>query len=105
MDALYTRLLTSVFNDISAPLLVAGCRSLGVISKILTASLWRDVENKSQIFDMNDKLAAIIDFLNETKDNSSDVIRGKLLPFPEIFMDESDRVMQNLFKLDEYYYI
>jgi len=82
-------------------LLLAGCRALGIISKTVTAPLWRDIESKSHISDMNDKLEALSDFLNSAKDDSSEVLQGKFSPFPDVFMNHDDLVMQNLFKPNE----
>ena len=74
-------LLVSVLNDIRNPLLIAGCRSLGIISKTVTGPLWRDIESKTHIFDINDKLSALHSFLLEVKDDSFQVLllAGKCL--------------------------
>ena len=38
------QLLKAVFSDIQVPEFVAGCRALGLISKIITGPFWRVVE-------------------------------------------------------------
>ncbi|CAC5401263.1 unnamed protein product [Mytilus coruscus] len=96
------RLLSSVYQDICNPLLVAGSRALGIISKIITGPLWRNIECKTHILDINDTLTALRSFLAEAKDDCSEVVTGKHLPFPEESCKiENDIVMAELFKPDE----
>ncbi|CAC5359984.1 unnamed protein product [Mytilus coruscus] len=96
------RLLSSVYQDICNPLLVAGSRALGIISKIITGPLWRNIECKTHILDINDTLTALCSFLAEAKDDCSEVVTGKHLPFPEESCKiENDIVMGELFKPDE----
>ncbi|CAC5405073.1 unnamed protein product [Mytilus coruscus] len=83
-------------------LLVAGSRALGIISKIITGPLWRNIECKTHILDINDTLTALRSFLAEAKDDCSEVVTGKHLPFPEESCKiENDIVMAELFKPDE----
>jgi len=84
------KLLSSVFHDISNPLFVAGCRALGIISKIETAPLWRDIECKTHIFDINDKLTALRSLLAEAKDDFRS-FNWKMFPVPRSY-DESRRL-------------
>lgn len=96
------RLLSSVYQDICNPLLVAGSRALGIISKIITGPLWRNIECKTHILDINDTLTGLRSFLAEAKDDCSEVVTGKHLPFPEESCKiENDIVMAELFKPDE----
>ena len=41
------RLLVSVLNDLKTPSLIAGCRALGLIDKIITGPLWRKLEEST----------------------------------------------------------
>ncbi|CAG2190073.1 unnamed protein product [Mytilus edulis] len=96
------RLLSSVYQDICNPLLVAGSRALGIISKIITGPLWRNIECKTHILDINDTLTGLRSFLAEAKDDCSEVVTGKHVPFPEESCKiENDIVMAELFKPDE----
>jgi hypothetical protein len=90
--------LKYVFIDISNPVLVAGCRSLGIISKLVTAPLWR--EAKTQILEMNEKLTALRDFFREARNDASNVLEGNMSPFPDN-VDKGDIVLRELLKSDE----
>lgn len=63
--------------------------------------MWRDIERKSHIFDINDKLEALSDFLAQAKEDNSEVLQMKLLPFPEDLVNLEDKVLQNLLKSDD----
>ena len=41
------RLLESVLKDLMNPMLIAACRALGLIDKIVTGPLWRRLEESS----------------------------------------------------------
>ena len=46
-------LLKAVLEDISNDLFLAECRALGIVDKILTGPLWRIIEEKKIILEMN----------------------------------------------------
>ena len=49
-------LLKAVLEDLKTPKFVAGCKALGLISCLITTSLWRMIEDKTiNIVDMNGK--------------------------------------------------
>ena len=52
------RLLRSVEADLCVPELIAGCKALGLIDKLVTGPLWRILEDSSiSILKMSDKYA------------------------------------------------
>jgi hypothetical protein len=40
-------LLQSVLKDLKTPFFIAGCKALGLISKLITTPLWNVIENKN----------------------------------------------------------
>jgi hypothetical protein len=40
---------------------LAGCRALGIIDKLMTGPLWKQIENAKHILDLNSKTAAAME--------------------------------------------
>ena len=57
-DTRYNRLLRSVEADLCVPELIAGCKALGLIDKLVTGLFWRTLEESNiSILKMSDKYA------------------------------------------------
>ena len=89
------KLLMSVLRDIKNPILKAGCRALGIISHCVTSPLWRIIESNSHILEMADVYSNLLEFLKTAKEDSSEVITGKLQPFPEVSVEENELVIED----------
>lgn len=77
------RLLKSVLEDVSNDLYVAGCKALGLISKHITAPLWRILESKIHILDLPKYYERLLTFVQNCEDPSG-FMTGEDVPFPEI---------------------
>lgn len=73
------RLLSTILCDVQVPLFIAGCRVLGLISKLITAPLWRYLE--------------LYTFLSEQSKDASEFMKGSS-PFPD--MVEHDSILHEL---------
>lgn len=93
------RLLTSVMTDIKVPIFTAGCRVLGIISKFVTAPLWRVIESESHIMEMSEVYAKLHDFLQKASIDSIEVMKGNLLPFSNTNTGD-DELLQSDMDLD-----
>jgi hypothetical protein len=56
-------LLKAVSLDIKEKLFLTGAKALGLISKFITRPLWRILEGKGHILDMNHHYQSLIEFL------------------------------------------
>lgn len=89
------KLLMSILKDIKSPMLKAGCRALGIISYCITSPLWRIIENNSHILEMTDVYSNLLEFLTKAKDDCSEVITGKFLPFPDVNVQDTELLKED----------
>ena len=87
------RLLSSVLSDIEVPLYLGGCRVLGLISKLITAPLWRLIEDGGDILDMNRHYLTLYTYLREHANDASEFLKGNG-PFSD--MVEHDSILDEL---------
>lgn len=92
-------LLRAVYLDVKEPLFVAGCRCLGLISKFISAPLWRIIESTGHILDMNTHYQTLIDFLDDMSKDATGFINGDSELFKE-FIDK-DSVLEKLIQPDD----
>ena len=71
----------SVLSDIKEPLLIAGCKVLGLLSKLISAPLWRILEGDIHILDMNKWYKKLLDYLERMSQNPDLFLQGKDSPF------------------------
>ena len=70
-------MLKAVHSDITVPELVAGCRALGLINKIITGPLWRVLESDNvMILEMNTYFHVLITKLDEWAQDASRLLQG-----------------------------
>lgn len=96
-------LLRAVKYDSEEPLYLAGARVLGLLSKFVTAPLWRLIESPGHILDMNAHYQTLVQFLDTASTEegvASDFLYGNSTPFPTP-MDENDKVLSKLIKADD----
>ena len=88
------KLLKCVQADLAEPLYMAGCRALGLISKVITAPLWRCLEDRSiHILDLPGIYRKIEDALRKGVENPGDFMEGHIVPFDDI---EDDAIFWDL---------
>ena len=76
------RLLQAVLHDLKVPELVAGCKALGLISKLVSTPLWTLIEDKSiHILDMSAKYQQLVTSLKHAALYVTDFMEGNILPF------------------------
>lgn len=90
-------LLQSVYHDLQMPEYVAGCKTLGLISRLVTQPLWCLLEDKSvHIFDMNTFYQQLVDFLNAVPTQMEVFMAGQLLPFGDRTTVHRDALFDHL---------
>lgn len=62
---------------------IAECKVLGLISKLITALLWRVIERNKHVLDMNNYYELLLDFLKEQGQCAFDFINADKYPFEE----------------------
>ncbi|CAG2222461.1 unnamed protein product [Mytilus edulis] len=72
----------------------SGCRALGIIDKLCTGPLWRQIEESKHILDLNNVWLNFYNFLDEFSKDSSDLLRGKVI-YPDYTI--KDEVNNSLF--------
>lgn len=78
-------LLQSVLHDLQVPFFLAGCKALGLVSKLVTTPLWNVIENKNVSINlMNQKYLRLLLYLDEVLANLEDFIKGELLLYDDV---------------------
>ena len=90
-----------VLHDLKQPYFIAGCKTLGLICKLVSTPLWRLLERKHHIFDMNLKYLQMTTFLKDACTNIDDFMCGKIKPFDDVPVKE-DYWFHELIKPSEY---
>lgn len=91
-------LLKAVALDAKETLYLAGAKALGLISTFITTPLWRLLEEKGHILDMNEKYKMLVDFLQKAAIDAeidSSFTTGEQTPFNTV-IEEDDKVRQFL---------
>ncbi len=89
------QLHNSLLSQIKKPVVAAGCKVLGLVSKLVSAPLWRLLEESHHIMEMNRHYQALVDFFARGIEDSSAFLRGEDCPFTEELIDR-DEVLQYL---------
>ena len=71
-------------------LLIACCKVLGLISKLVTAPLWRILESGTHILDMNAHYLKLLEFFEIMSTDASDFVRGNDSPFDDEYINSDD---------------
>lgn len=73
-----------VLHGLKIQFLIAGCKALGRICKLITTLLWNLIERKDiHIMDMNKHYLELTTFLNDASQDLDDFMFGRMLPFGE----------------------
>ena len=97
-DEKQNNLVSSVTHYVSNKVYLAGCRALGIIDKLCTGPLWRQIENATHILDLNNMWLTFYNFLDEYSKDSSDLLHGKII-YPEY--TKQDDTFECLFSVDD----
>ena len=62
---------------------IAECKVLGLISKLITAPLWRIIERNNHVLDMNNYYEVLLNFFKEQEQSAIDFINADKFPFEE----------------------
>ena len=62
---------------------IAGCKVLGLISKIITGPLWRLIEQNQHVLNMNAHYEALLEFFDDSSKDASSFINCESYPFSE----------------------
>ena len=62
---------------------IAECKVLGLISKLITAPLWRIIERNNHVLDMNNYYEVLLNFSKEQEQSAIDFINADKFPFEE----------------------
>ena len=90
-------LLKSVLFDLKVPLLLAGTKALGLVSRLITVPLWCLIEDKQMhILEMNLVYSKLVDFLEYSTENLSDFMKGKAHSFIESTPVKKDAIYKKL---------
>ncbi|XP_041452431.1 uncharacterized protein LOC121405570 [Lytechinus variegatus] len=88
------KLLKCVQADLAEPLYMAGCRALGLVSKIITAPLWRCLEDKEiHILDLPQVYRKIEDALKRGAEHPQEFMEGLTQPLQDV---EDDAIFKAL---------
>lgn len=91
------RLTQSVAFDLDVVTYVAGCKALGLISKLVSTPLWNLLEDKSiNILDMNKYYLMLKSGLQEATENVNGFMTGTVRPFGEEVYVKEDIVYDTL---------
>lgn len=92
-----------VLHDLKVPFFIAGCKALGLISKLITAPVWNLIEDPSfHILDMNNCYLQLVTFLKDISNGNLEIfVTGKVRPFPDAGVKE-DVMFKALIKEAEY---
>ena len=96
------QLLRAVLADIQVPEYIAGCKALGLISKIITGPLWRVLEcNDVSILDMNERYQQLKSCLDEWACDAMPVLSGEAILYDD-FPPVQDAIFNSLIASSEY---
>lgn len=96
-------LLKAVKYDSEEPLYLAGAKILCLLSKFVTAPLWRLIESPGHILDMDINYQTLVQYLDTAsaeEDVANDFLHGSLMPFltPK---DKHDKVLSKFIREDD----
>ncbi|CAC5358011.1 unnamed protein product [Mytilus coruscus] len=80
--------------------ILACCKVLGLISKLITAPLWRLIESNMHVLDMNTNYLSLLTYLDRMSKDSTDFITGEEFPFPRELV-EKDKMLEKLVQANE----
>ncbi|KAL3867760.1 hypothetical protein ACJMK2_040610, partial [Sinanodonta woodiana] len=84
------RLQKLTLSLVKKPYIIASCKVLGLISKLITAPLWRLIESNVHVLDMNNSYHTLLAFFDRASEDSSDFINGNDHPFDSSLIERDE---------------
>ena len=100
-DKSSNKLVVCVSHYVNNKVYLAGCRALGIIDKLMTGPLWKQIENAKHILDLNSMWLIFFNYLDEFSRDSSNLLKGTIL-FPEF--TRQDDIFDRLFSVQDEQY-
>lgn len=75
--------------------IIACCKVLGLISKLITAPLWRLIESTKHVLHLNENYFALLQYLERMSKDANSFVSGEEYPFSDDLM-EKDKIFDNL---------
>ena len=91
-------LVTCVSNYLNNNVYIAGCRALGIVDKLLTGPLWRQIESTKHILDLNQVWYTCLNNLQIFSEDSSELLEGKSI-YPNF--TNNNHIYDALFNVDD----
>ncbi len=92
------RLLQSVLKDLKSPFLIAACKALGIMDKLVTGPFWRYLQTSSvSILEMCDVYTKMRDMFQKWSEDAQPVLDNEALLFPTTTSFQDD-VMDCLYQ-------
>lgn len=96
------RLLQFVLRDLKSPFIIAGCKALGIVDKLITGPFWRHLQTSSvSVLGMSDTYTKMRDSFQMWSEDAQPVVENEALLFPDT-TNFRDDVMDCLFASKEY---
>ena len=91
-------LLTAVLKYLNVPEYLAGCKALGLVSKLITVPLWCQIEDcDTHIMDMDNIYHQVVEYISSSEDKLDEFMNGKLiLPFADEEKTRKNEIFQCL---------
>jgi hypothetical protein len=96
------KLLAAVLHDCKDSFNLAVCKALGILCKSVTSPLWRIIEKKGSVLDMNPVFHVLLGFLKRNAVDASGLLSGDDVPFAAEEGIVKDEVHKRLFTSDSY---
>ena len=95
-------LLKAIKADLAVPELVAGCRALGLVCKLVISPLWIALEDKKKtIFDMSSIYSELVHRMALWSTDATPVMDGSAQAFSDAIVDRLDPVLNKLLQPDD----
>jgi hypothetical protein len=92
------KLLKSIQNKIKNEILLAECRALGIVGKLICGPLWRNLEDQNiSFFEMNDYWQILVEKFEEFSNDPTSLIKGDCI-FENEHLITKDPVYETLFQ-------
>lgn len=76
-------------------IVLAECKVLGLISKLVTGPLWRVIENSKHVLEMNNYYELLLNYFEKQSKDSMSFVNSTEFPFDEALIVK-DRYYENL---------
>ena len=64
-------------RDIKNPVVLAGCKVIGLLSKLVSAPLWRILEEEGHVMDLSPTYQIVLDYFERSSNDATHFMQGK----------------------------